>query len=206
MVLRKSPLAIPLLAAALSLAAAGTGGPEAVWLPDASRAGIPSTPAHGRLDGKPFHVDMAVVKPYWEESGNVGDPPSKKDRVEGVDLRLQEGTSILPPRSVTIFAMAKPGERVDGKTYVLTPGGLFNQPTKILDRNGKGWFSPIAGIQLHADRPGAKPRDDLFPRCTMRLTFGIRHGSELPGRIYLTVNDPQRSFVAGTFAATIRDQ
>lgn len=198
---------VPILAAALSLASAQTPtSPEIAWVADATKAQIPGKPAAGRLDGKPFHVDLAIVKPYWEESGNVGGPPSKADRVNGVMLRLQEGTSNQRPRYFTIFAMAKPGQRVDGKTFTVPLGGLFNQSEKIMDRDGHGWFYPVAGMQIHADRPGGKAHDDLFPRCTMRLVFGKRNGSALPGRIYLTVRDPERSYVAGTFSAVIEDR
>ena len=40
----------------------------------------------------------------------------------------------------------------------------------------------------------------------MRLTFGARHGNTLPGRIYLAVDDPEKSFVAGTFNAVVKDR
>lgn len=181
-------------------------GAKAVWVTDATKAGIPNAQASGRIDGSPFRVDLAVVKPYWEVSRNIGDPPKKADRVDGVALTLQDGTSNLPSRYITIFAVVKPGEQVDGKTFVLPVGGPFKQTKKIMGKDGQGWFDLIAGIQLHADRAGQPARNDLFPRCSMRLQFGKRRGGRLPGRIYLSFDDSERSFVAGTFNAMIRER
>ncbi len=176
------------------------------WVADASRADFPDRPAAGRLHGKAFTVERARVAPYGQESGNVGDPPEKWDRVAGAVLKLQQGKDSVPRNSFTIFLAVKPGDTVDGKTFVVPPGGLFKQTEKIMDRDGKGWFYPVAGVQATSQDAVEKPRTDLMPKVTMKLTFGRRHQGRLPGKVYLCIDDREKSFVAGSFDAEVEDE
>jgi predicted methyltransferase len=185
---------------------AGAGNGHAGWVADASRAEIPDRPAAGRLHGEPFALGRAVAQPYHAESGNVGDPPGTLDKVGGTTLTLQQrGKNPSELGTFTVFAAVKPGEMVDGKSFLLPPGGLFKQPGNIPDRLGKGFFYAVAGVQAASRGKDGKPRFDVTPKATMRLVFGTRRGKTLPGKIYLCLDDGDKSFVAGTFEAAIRD-
>jgi hypothetical protein len=92
---------------------------------------------------------------------------------------------------------------VQGKTFVVPVGGLFKQTDKIMDKDGKSWFSPVGGIQVNSVDSEQAPRTDLLPKATMRLEFGKRAGDKLPGKIYLCIDDAEKTFVAGTFEAAV---
>ena len=198
-----------LWASCVALAALGQsegGAREAGWVADASRAEIPDRPAAGRLHGEPFTLGRAIAQPYHAESGGAGDPPEKVDTVDGTTLTLQQrGKRPGEPGTFTVFAAVKAGETVDGKSFLLPPGGLLNQPGKIPDKHGKGFFYAVAGVQAASQGKDGKPIFDVMPKATMRLVFGKRRGKVLPGKIYLCLDDRDKSFVAGTFEAEIRD-
>jgi hypothetical protein len=46
----------------------------------------------------------------------------------------------------------------------------------------------------------------MFPKLTMRLKFGKREKDKLRGQIYLCIDDPEKSFVAGSFEAVIQEE
>jgi hypothetical protein len=56
-------------------------------------------------------------------------------------------------------------------------------------------------VQAGSHGPDGKARDDLVPKLTMRLELGKRKNGRLPGKIYLCVDDKEKSFVAGSFEA-----
>jgi len=176
---------------------------EPGWVADASRATLPKRPAAGRLHGRAFAVEMARIAPYSQASGNVGDPPEKQDRVDGAVLTLQQGNDREPTNYYTIFLAVKPGDTVDGKTFVVPAGGLFKQTEKLMDKDGKGWFYPVTGVQANSEEVGQKARSDLLPKVTLRLKFGKRKDGRLPGTIYLCIDDKEKSFVTGTFEAVV---
>jgi hypothetical protein len=178
---------------------------DSSWLPDASQAKFPDRPASGQIGGQPFKPDVVRVFPFGETSGKVGDPPAKQDKVDGVMLKLRQGEKPADAPAITVFCVTKRGETVDGKTFVLGPGGVFKQTDKILDKDGKGWFDPVAGVQITKQTADGKPTTDLFPKATMRLTFGKRKDGRLPGQIYLCIDDGQKTYVAGAFDADIKD-
>jgi uncharacterized protein (TIGR03067 family) len=178
---------------------------DATWVPDASKAKFPDRAASGSVHGQPFTAEVATALPYHASSGNVGDPPAKEDHVDGVTLKLQQGKEAAGATAVVIFCATKAGERVDGKTFVLPPGGLFKQTEKIMDKDGGGWFYPVAGVQVYWQVAPGKADADLLPKATMRLAFGKRKDGKLPGQIYLCVDDKQKTYVVGSFEAVLKD-
>ena len=178
---------------------------EPAWVADASQADIPDRPASGRLHGSDFTVDKARLGPWSEWSGNVGDLPEKQDHADGVVLTLQAGKDSPPRNYITLFLAVKAGESVAGKTFAVPVGGPFKQSEKIMDRDGKHWLSPVGGVQLNSAEPGRKPRADLPPKVTLRVKFGKMKNNVLPGSVYLCMDDPEKSFVAGSFEATKED-
>jgi RNA polymerase sigma factor (sigma-70 family) len=111
-----------------------------VWLADASRAAFPDQPAAGRLHGKPFTVERARIAPYPQDSATVGDRPGKKEWEGGAILCLQQGKEDEPRNRYTIFLAVKPGDTVDGKTFLVPASGLSRQTEKIRDPDGKRWY------------------------------------------------------------------
>jgi len=198
-----------LWASCLALAALGQTEAktrEAGWVADASRAEIPDRIAAGRLHGEAFSLGKATASPYHAESGNVGDPPEKAEKVDGVTLSLrQRGKGPGELGTFTVFAAVRPGETVVGKSFLLPPGGLFKQPGKIPDKHGEGFFYSVAGVQGAWKGKDGTPRFDVLTKATLRLVFGQRRGKVLPGKVYLCLDDGDRSFVAGTFEAEIRE-
>jgi hypothetical protein len=183
---------------------ASAGGPkEPGWPADASRTAIPDRPAAGRLHGRPFVVERARVAPNSQTSGNADDPPEKQNRADGSVITLQQGKDHVPSNYYTIFLAVKPGDTVDGKTFVVPAGGIFKQTEKVMDKDGKGWFFPVGGVQANSREPGGKPRADVMPKVSMRLELGKRKDGRLPGKIYLCIDDQEKSFVAGSFEAEV---
>jgi hypothetical protein len=72
-----------------------------------------------------------------------------------------------------------------------------------MDKDGRGWFFPVAGVQLHSAGLGDKPRSELLPKLTMLVKFGHAKAGKLPGALYLCVDDTEQSVVAGTFSAVV---
>jgi hypothetical protein len=93
-------------------------------------------------------VDKATASPYQETSGKPNDPPGQQDQADGIMLKLQQGRESGSAPAFVIFCLTKSGERVDGKTFIVPAGGLFRQSEKIMDKDGKGWFSPVGGVQV----------------------------------------------------------
>ncbi len=184
---------------------AGAKAEDADWVQDASKADFPDRPASGRVHGQPFTADVVTASPYHAWSGKVGDPPAKKDQVGGVTLKLQQGQKIAGANTFVIFCATKPGESVEGKTFVLPRGGLFKQTEKIMDKDGQGWFFPVAGVQVHWQGADGRPGAELLPKATMRLTFGKRKEGRLSGQIYLCIDDGRKTFIAGSFHAVEKD-
>lgn len=182
--------------------AAAKENDEATWIRDAGEAEIPAHRAAGRIHGKDFTVDTARIVPWHEWSGNKGDPPEKQNRADGAVLTLQRGDDSPPRDYFTIFLAVKQGESVQGKTFVVPLGGLFKQTDKIMAKDEKSWFYPVGGIQINSAEP---KKADLFPKATMRLELGKRAGARLPGKIYLCVDDAEKTFVTGTFEAIVEE-
>jgi hypothetical protein len=101
---------------------------------------------------------------------------------------------------VRVWDAEKQGDSVQGKTFVVPLGGLFKQTDKIMAKDEKSWFYPVGGIQINSAEP---KQAELFPKATMRLELGKREGDRLPGKIYLCVDDPEKTLLAGTFAAVV---
>jgi uncharacterized protein (TIGR03067 family) len=136
----------------------------------------------------------------------VGDPPEKQDRCDGAVLRLQQEKGNVARNSFTIFLTVKLNDTVDGKSFVVPPGGLFRQTDKIMDKDGRSWSYPVAGVQTESRDAAGKRRGDVMPKATMRLDLGRRKDGRLPGKIYLCIDDEEKSFVAGSFEAEVEEK
>lgn len=175
-----------------------------IWVADASREKYPDQAAIGLLKGKPFTVDLAHIAPWHEFSGTGGETPEIKDRVDGGVLTLQAGNDAQPQNYLTIFVVVPPRQTLEDKEFLVSAGGLFKQTQKIMDKDGKGWFYPVGGVQIQSGEPG-QDQTELFPKVTMRLKFNKREDDRLPGKIYLCIDDEHKSVVAGSFNAVVKE-
>jgi hypothetical protein len=179
------------------------GCPE---LPRSATIGISRPNCKWSDDGRPFKASVIRVFPTHEWGGPVGTPPAKQAQVDGVMLKVQEGEKAGSPGFVD-FCLTPTGEKVDGKTFLLPPGGLFKQTDEIVDKEGNGGFSPVAGVQVtKQEASDSKSKADLFPKATMRLTFGKRKDGRLPGRSYLCIDNGKDTIVADSFEAVIQEE
>lgn len=82
-------------------------------------------------------------------------------------------------------------------------------PSKLSGRTFR-WPSDDPKDTKPSVRVGWKPAGGPFtkflfdPQFVMRLEFGQLKGNQLPGRIYLCVVDPEKSFVRGSFVAELK--
>jgi hypothetical protein len=143
----------------------------------------------------------AKAKPTWKlDLANVKFPERPATgRHHGVDFTVentlfQAGSLVLvqtsgSPRQFVVSLPLKPGETILGKTYNVVSTDTNNLPRVVL-----GWKEEGAKV------PGVQQ----FPKgYAMKLEFaGAPEDGKIPGKIYLSLPDPEQSFVAGTFVIT----
>jgi hypothetical protein len=106
-------------------------------------------------------------------------------------LEIRQGKDFFPDRAVMVFLFLKQGESPEGHTFTVAPGAGFGSPHIHMK-----WRANPAADEL--------PKTDMFmDRYTMRLAFGKAQNGKVPGRIYLCTPDAAKSYVAGTFTATV---
>jgi hypothetical protein len=180
-------------------AVVGAGAPESGWKADVSGATIPKRPASGMIAGQKFVVEKAELS---GGNQNVGGPGGRKPDHLTWFLKLRQGRDFFADREFMIFIATKLGDRTDGKTFTVRPGKTFEQADPI--RVGSVTYPPIQGVHMSYKTAGQSlPKTDMSSQYSMRLQFGRRRGSAIPGQVYLTVHDKARSYVAGNFTAVI---
>ena len=166
------------------------------WMADCSKAAIPNKPAAGMIHGAKFVVEKVELS---GGSSSVGG--SKMDHGTYF-LKLRQGKEFFADREFTIFIATKLGDKLDGKSFTGRSGFAFDQPGAI--KVGNVTYPPIQGVQMSWKPPKETlPKTDITSKYTLRLQFGQKQGNKLPGRIYLCMQDKEKSFVAGTFTAVI---
>jgi hypothetical protein len=134
---------------------------------DPATAVIPATPVGGTIQGQPFRCDKATLQPGR--------------------LTLRQGKDFFADLEVTIFLTQQAGEKMDGKSLVITPDSGFGSP------------------HVHV-----KKKENNFPTTkmlvsgyVMRLEFDAAVGKTVSGRIYLEMPQSFGTKLAGTFRATM---
>ena len=89
-----------------------------------------------------------------------------------------------------IFPFLDKGETLEGKTFNVEYEHGYNAPH----------------IHMKYRKEGKKvPETEMFmSKYAMRLEFGQIEGGALSGKIYLCLPDEEKSFVAGTFRAALK--
>jgi hypothetical protein len=109
--------------------------------------------------------------------------------LQGGSLTLRQGKTWPPDLGISVNLFAQQGEELTGKTIEITP-----------DR-----APPLPKIVLRWKNDQEKAlTENLTSGYAMRLVFGNPLEGHMPGRIYISLPDETKSFVAGTFDAEIR--
>jgi hypothetical protein len=180
---------------------------------DASSAPFPAQTARGTILGKPFLVRAAQL-------ARTGTMSMDEVKMNTYALDLRTNDSIFPDGEAHVSFLVKQGQKPDGKTFVCLPrppyksgGSLSSQfaalkPVELVPGLPSGTRVPlIQGLSLSgkngdSDEKMTEMDDGAAP--TLRLQFGKRAGSILPGKIYFCWNDTGKSYVAGSFQAVIK--
>ena len=166
----------------------------AQWSADASRARIPGRPAVGRIHGKPFRVEQAelrIAKPG-------ADTPNRTTYL----LKLRQGKEFFADYEYSLTLLTPRGQKIDGKSFVVTPEGVFKMPGAISEKGVS--YPPVQGVWMTWKAPGKHfGETDMTSKYTMRLQFGKAKGNRIPGYVSIAMQDREKSWVSGTFTAVI---
>lgn len=108
-------------------------------------------------------------------------------KLENGILTLRQGKDFFPERALTIFLFLKKGEKLEGRTYHISKDHGFGAPH----------------VHMKWREAGSKvPQTKIFMKdYAMRLHFDRKQNGAVPGRVFVSLPDELRSFVAGTFLA-----
>lgn len=101
-------------------------------------------------------------------------------------LTLRQGKGGASPFQMVVFLFLKRDQKPDGMLFALEKGGEAPTPHVHLRwKNGGTAMNGLDGYRI-------------------RLQFGERQGDQLPGQIYFCAPDMEKSFLAGSFSATVK--
>jgi tetratricopeptide (TPR) repeat protein len=113
----------------------------------------------------------------------------EKAKVENGILSLRQGQDFFPDREFMIFLFPEQGEALEGKTY------------RVAKDQGHG--SPHVHMKWKPTNKDVPDAEIFMKEYTMLLEFGKQKNGVLPGKIYLSIPDESKSFVAGAFKADV---
>jgi hypothetical protein len=114
----------------------------------------------------------------------------ERSTLQGGTLTLRQGKSWPPDVGVTIQLVAKQGEELSGKTVEIPADRPPPVPHVILR-----WKDEQREPITHNVNNGG---------YALKVIFGDAANGRMPGKLYLSLPDDEKSFVAGTFDAEIR--
>jgi len=161
------------------------------WVADASKVPIPDHPAAGRIHGAPFTIQHADL-----DYSDV-DPGEKKATFF---LNLIHGTDAFSGTKIFITLLTKPGEKIEGKRFTVDPNHV-QTPDAIQDGNVR--YSAVQGAMVSWAKQDGFHGHDFNSKWSLCLEFGKAKGNLIPGKIYYSLQDAQKSYVAGKFTATL---
>ena len=148
--------------------------PAAEWTTDLEKMTFPQARAVGKLGGKPFQPDRV------EFQGGI--------------LRLRTGKEFFADQEVQLFFFlpSKEVSHLVGKKFHVKP---TQQP-------GEG-----TTVHVHASvkKEGENvPKTEMYlDKFALKVEFDELKDDQLPGRIYLSLPDQDKSLLAGTFVAEV---
>ena len=116
-------------------------------------------------------------------------------KMENGILELREGKDFFPDKSLKIFMFLEEGATAEGRKFRISPKQEFGGPQVHVHMQ----YKP-AGDQ------GFGETEMFIDKFAMILEFGRKQAGKIPGRIYVSLPDKLKSFVAGTFAVVLDDE
>lgn len=166
----------------------------AQWAPDASKAAIPGRAAVGRIHGKVFRVEKAELQ--------IAAPSPETPKRTTYFLKLTQGKAFFADYEYSLTLLTPRGQKIDGKAFVVGPEGVFKMAGAIEEKGVT--YPPVQGVMMTWKVPGKTFGDtDLSSKYTMRLQFGKAKGNRIPGHVFIAMQDREKSWVSGTFQASI---
>jgi hypothetical protein len=109
--------------------------------------------------------------------------------LQGGNLTLRQGRTWPPDLGITVQLFARQGEELSGKTVEVGP----DRPP------------PIPKVVLRwKDEQDQARKQDFTSGYALKMIFGEAVDARMSGRIFLSLPDEAKSFVAGSFDADIR--
>lgn len=146
----------------------------AVWSLDVSEAVIAQSRPNGMISGTEFLADAVRLL-----------------KVNGVPvLNLRQGTNAVADREILVYLRLAPGEGLAEKSWEISrdmKGKAVPQVTKRWKKNPK--YAPAQKV--------------FSAGYAMKLEFGKANGGVLPGKIFLSLPDPEETVIAGVFGVEI---
>ena len=109
--------------------------------------------------------------------------------LQGGHLTLRQGRSGPADLGITVQLFAKQGEELSGKSVEIKPERTAPLPKIVLR-----W----------KDEQQKAVTKNILEGYSLKVAFGEAANGRIPGRIYISLPDENKSFVAGTFNAEIR--
>ncbi|MBC8065151.1 MAG: hypothetical protein H7Y17_10000 [Chlorobia bacterium] len=178
---------------------------QASWRSDATTAPIPTTPAKGILLGQSFMP--VVVKLKKSGVNSVSESGKVKDRAQNWILTFAGDASFIPDQDLQIWINTDLGTSISDRTFVMKPYAFgTDEARKQSYGSHQGSRVPRGVTSIFATvKPAGKQFvNEIFSdKFSLRLVFGKPSGGMIPGKIYATLPDKHKSFLAGTFRARI---
>jgi len=168
-----SGAAMPMPNAAVPAAAAPTAIVAPIYSLDTNNIKIPESRVNGMIAGTNFVADNARLDP--------------NPAAGALALRFYQGTMTSPDRSILIYLRLKPGEKLAGHNWLVSPD------MKIAPTVYKMWK-----VTPTAPQPTSKTFSTGY---AMNLELNQVAGGHLSGKIYLALPDTEQTVIAGSFQA-----
>jgi hypothetical protein len=157
------------------------------WTYNLVGVAIPDTAVAGRIHGVAFKPDVIKLTEFglkFELSLNHPEFGKRELEISFDELRSDNGSAALLSKQTLAL-------RSDDAKF-------------IQSESGTGLSKPSVRIQWFDD-PKRKFMTGIPTNYVMRLEFGELKGNALPGRIYLCLPDPMKTFIRGKFVARVEN-
>ncbi len=145
-------------------------------------------------DGSGWTMKLTDVKtPSGPAAGRIHGRSFKTEKVtlENGFLTFAQGKDFFADLEMDVVVFENDPAKLSGRTFTV-PKAEFGINPHIWIK----WKQP--GRDLPEQR-------NFMERYALRLEFGGLSGGQLPGKIYLCLPDQEKSFIAGTFTAPVKE-
>lgn len=180
---------------------------QASWRSDVSSAAIPANPAVGKVHFKPFKPILAKLKTLGENS--VSQHGKVADRSQAYILEFASDKEFFPDLQMQVWFTTDLKRSLSNLTLAMKPYPFGSDGARNQSYGGRksGAMVPrgVTTIFMSYKLPGKdSPKSESFiDKYSIRLEFGKQKGKSLPGKLYLTLPDQSKSYLAGSFTAVI---